>query len=395
MKNPWNLSESELKEKKAIFTATETCQQPQAWLDTLAILAEKRAEIETFVTPLLKKEKLQIIFTGAGTSDYVGDTIAPYLRNRLGKRVDAIATTDIVSSPAQYLEKDTPTVLVSFARSGNSPESVAAYDLAEQLVDEIYQIVITCNAEGTLAKRASKSEKGNALLIVNPAQTNDLGFAMTSSFTSMIISGLMVFTLGTFEENVKLVKRLAACGEKILENDHGLVDIANSNVKRLVFLGSAGLGGFAQEMCLKVLELTSGKLVAVSESIMGFRHGPKSIINDDTVVIAFVSTDAYTRQYDLDLLRELHNDQGGFKVLAVTAVPDAHVKALVDQNLVVDESTDSVWGNDAYMALGYALFGHILALAASLAQQITSDNPRPDGTVNRVVKGVTISIMQG
>ena len=194
MKNPWNLSESELKEKKAIFTATETCQQPQAWLDTLDILAEKRAEIEAFVTPLLKKAKLQIIFTGAGTSDYVGDTIAPYLRNRLGKRVDAIATTDIVSSPAQYLEKDTPTVLVSFARSGNSPESVAAYDLAEQLVDEIYQIVITCNAEGTLAKRASKSEKGKADKWADECNTGAINML---NYAGMITHGAF-FALVTF-----------------------------------------------------------------------------------------------------------------------------------------------------------------------------------------------------
>lgn len=388
MNNPWNLSEEALKERSAFNTVTEICQQPQAWLDTLDVLNAKRDEIEKFIRPLLAKDNLQVIFTGAGTSDYVGDTIAPYLKQKLGKRIDSIATTDIVSNPLQMLEKHTPTVLVSFARSGNSPESVAAYDLAEQIVDEIYQVVITCNSEGTLAKRAAG--KDNALLVLNPPQTNDLGFAMTSSFTSMVIGGLFVFDMASFEENVTLVKRLAACGELILKEDHGLVALANSGIERFVFVGSGGMHGLAQETCLKLLELTSGKVVAVSESTMGFRHGPKSIINDNTAIIMLMSGDPYTRQYDMDLLNELKNDGGKYKVVAVTLAPDAEVEKIVDKILVVDKEAESYWCNDAYQALCYVMFDHILALAASLAQGVTPDNPRPDGTVNRVVKGVII-----
>lgn len=390
MKNPWNLSEDELRTRKAYHTAVEVCQQPQAWRETLEVFEKQKAEIEAFVAPLLEKQNLRIVFTGAGTSDYVGDAIAPYLRKKLGLRVEGVATTDIVSNPLEYLEAKTPTVLVSFARSGNSPESVAAYDLAEQLVKEIYQIVITCNKDGKLAGRARHAEQKNALLILNPPQTNDLGFAMTSSFTSMMIGGLLVFDMEKFHENAALVRKIADCGERILAENHGLSDLAASDAERFVFLGSGGLGGFAQETCLKFLELTSGKIVAVSESTMGFRHGPKSIINDRTVVVEFISNDPYTRQYDLDLLRELKNDGGKFKVIAVASAKDQEIASLADQLLVVDPAAASPWGNDAYMALGYVLFDHILAVAASMAQQVTPDNPRPDGTVNRVVKGVTI-----
>lgn len=390
MHNPWNLTDDEVNKKSASHTVREICQQPKAWLDTIEVLAAKKDEIAAFVKPLMAKENLQIIFTGAGTSDYVGDTIAPYLKQKLGKRIEAIATTDIVASPLQHLEKHTPTVLVSFARSGNSPESVAAYDLAEQLVDEVYQVVITCNENGTLAKRAAKGEKGHTLLILNPPQTNDMGFAMTSSFTSMVIGGLMVFDMGNFEQNAALIKRLAACGEKILAKDHGLVELVNSDIERFVFIGSGPMQGLAQETCLKLLELTSGKVVSVCESVMGFRHGPKSIINDKTAVIMLMSGDPYTRQYDMDLLNELKNDSGKCTVWAISSAVDEAAAKLVDKLLVVDETAKSPWGNDAYQALCYVLFDHILALAASLAQGITPDNPRPDGTVNRVVKGVII-----
>ena len=151
--NFWKLSEEELKAKGAFNTAKEIYQQPKAWQETLDLLEANKEQIESFINPLLAKENVRIIFTGAGTSAYVGDIIAPYLREKTNKDVWAIATTDIVSAPTQYLLKDVPTVLISFARSGDSPESIGAFDLAEQLVDEIYQVVITCNKNGKLAKK--------------------------------------------------------------------------------------------------------------------------------------------------------------------------------------------------------------------------------------------------
>ena len=44
-----------------------------------------------------------------------------------------------------------PTLLVSFARSGDSPESVAAAELADQLLSDVHHLVLTCNADGRLA----------------------------------------------------------------------------------------------------------------------------------------------------------------------------------------------------------------------------------------------------
>lgn len=389
MTNPWNLSEEELKERDAVHTASEICQQPAAWLEMLRILEESESRIEAFVAPLLAKGNLRIIFTGAGTSAYVGDTAAPYLREKLNKRVDSLATTDIVANPTQFLERNTPTVLVSFARSGDSPESIAAYDLAEQIVADIHQIVITCNPNGTLAKRAEKN-KANTMVILTPKQTNDLGFAMTSSFTCMLIGALMVFDMKNFSRNRTCVERLAARAADILKQNHGLTALAEAGYERIAFLGSGSLRGLAKEACLKVLELTSGKFVSVSESVMGFRHGPKSIINDRTIVVMLMSGDAYTRQYEMDFLRELEHDGGRCKVVAVTQCADEEVNALADLTLAVDGSAAAPWADDAYQALGYIVFDHIFALASSLAHGVTPDNPRPDGSVNRVVKGVTI-----
>lgn len=391
--NPWNLSEEELREKGALNTAREICQQPDAWEETLGILKARQAEIEAFVKPLLQKQDLRIIFTGAGTSAYAGDVIAPYLREKTKRDVWSIATTDIVSAPGQFLIKQKPTVMVSFARSGDSPESIGTFDLAEQMVDEIYQIIITCNNNGALTKKA-KENADHTLSIYMPERTNDLGFAMTSSFTCMLLGGLMIFDMENFEANAALVKRIAACGRKILQLGQGLPELGAAGFERITFLGSGVLYGLARESCLKVLELTAGKIAAISESVMGFRHGPKSIINDKTLVVMLLSTDAYTHEYEIDFLRELYHDEGGFKVMAVCAAPDQEVQELADYTFVVDETADGIWGKDAYLALGYVLFDHIFALAASMAKGIASDTPCPSGSVNRVVKGVILHPLQ-
>ena len=387
--NPWNLSEKELKSKGAWNTATEICQQPDAWTETLHILEKQKDEIEAFVKPLTVKKDCRFIFTGAGTSAYAGDIIAPYLREKKGWDVWSVSTTDIVSVPNQFLAKTKPTVLISFARSGDSPESIGAFDLAEQILQEVYQIVITCNPQGALAVKA-KEKAEHTLLLYTPKQTNDLGFAMTSSFTCMLLSGLMVLDMENFAENAKLVSRIADCGKKILQEGQGLPELGAAGFERIIFLGSGSLYGLSRETCLKVLELTAGKIAAVSESVMGFRHGPKSIINDKTLVVVLLSADEYTHDYEMDFLRELKHDEGKFKVMTINAAQDKEVQSLSDYSFVVDKAAAGSWGKDAYLALAYVLFDHIFAVAASIAKKVYPDTPCPSGSVNRVVKGVIL-----
>ena len=352
-------------------------------------LEQEKTKIETFVKPLIDKNGLRIIFTGAGTSAYVSDVIAPYLREKTGRDVWSIATTDIVAAPTQYLLKNAPTVLVSFGRSGDSPESIGAFELAEQLVDEIYQIVITCNPNGMLANKA-KGKNEHTLVLYTPEMTNDLGFAMTSSFTCMLLSGLMLFDMNNFFENAVLVRKISECGRKILQESDKIGELGEIGFKRIAFLGSGSLYGLARETCLKVLELNAGKIAAVSETILGFRHGPKSIINDDTLVVIFLSSDSYTHMYEMDFLRELYHDQGKFKVMAISSAVDNEVAEIVDYAFVVDKEECRPWGKDAYLALAYVLFDHIFALSASILNGVLPDTPCPSGSVNRVVKGVTI-----
>ncbi|HJH07460.1 MAG TPA: SIS domain-containing protein, partial [Fusobacterium ulcerans] len=120
-------------EFKNCVTWKEIIQQPSIWREEVEIIKEKLPEISRFLDGI-KENKIKVIFTGAGSSEFVGNTINSYINSKVDIEVVSIPTTDIVSMPEQYLNKDTATILISCARSGNSPESVATVELADKLV---------------------------------------------------------------------------------------------------------------------------------------------------------------------------------------------------------------------------------------------------------------------
>ncbi len=375
-------TEEALKEKGAYWTAREIEQQPDAWLSAQGFLESNADVIEQFLRPLLRKPGLRIIFTGAGTSAFAGASIAPSLQQTLSLRIESIATTELVSNPLQYLQKTVPTLLVSFARSGNSPESVAAVSLAERCVEDCYQLVLTCNAEGELYRHCAQNERCLALLM--PKQTNDQSFAMTSSFSSMLLSAMSIFSgITRFGKHVDVI---AGSVSQLIANESARIqDIANKNFGRVVYLGSSGFKAIAQESSLKLLELTAGKTVTAFDSPLGFRHGPKSIVNSDTLVVVYISNDDYMRKYDLDLLRELRKDAEAGQVIAVAARAD---EAVCDGDyLLIDGMADSP---DDALLFPYVVFAQLYAFHHALRLHNTPDTPSASGTVNRVVQGVII-----
>lgn len=380
----FGFSEDMLKKLGATFTATEISQQPKLWRETYDIVKQNKNKIEEFLNKNLKSNT-RIILTGAGTSDYVGDSLYLHLAKTLNLRVEAIATTDLVSNPHEFLEEDTKTILVSYARSGNSPESIGAYDIFKDNVKDIAQLVITCNEEGELARKSLEDE--NTLCLLMPKESNDKSFAMTSSFSCMLLATLLTFDIKNLEENKKYVDIISDKADFILDNDwKEIIELVELDCERVVYLGSGALKGLCQEMALKNLELTSGKTVTVCESVLGFRHGPKSIINDNTLVIFMNSINEYTNLYDMDLIREIHGDVGNHKLAVISYKKNDELNSLCDRYIEIN-------GEDIpeiYTLFNYMLFGQMFGLFSSLHLGISPDNPRPDGTVNRVVKGVII-----
>ncbi|MBA2535227.1 MAG: SIS domain-containing protein [Rubrobacter sp.] len=375
------LAPDQLERQGAWHTAREIAQQPAVWSETNESVRSHREETCAFLRPLFGRQDLRVVLTGAGTSAFAGDILAPALSRRLGRRVDAVATTDAVSNPNEYFAEDLPTLLVSFARSGNSPESIAATALADQRLSECHHLVLTCDPDGRLYRDHSRA--GRSLAFLMPERANDQGFAMTSSFTSMLLAAWLILGAVTPED---LVDRLSGAAERLLrtryEHARGL---ASSGYGRVVYLGSGPLKGLAYESALKMLELTAGAVVTSFDSPMGFRHGPKSILDGRTLAVVYVSGDPYTRRYDLDLLDELRRSMRPEDIVAVAAAPFAGSDEFGVWVLDGLEGLD-----DPVLALPFVLVAQLLGLYFSLALGRTPDNPFPTKEVNRVVQGVTI-----
>lgn len=356
-------------------TILEIGQQPEAWRE---VAGSTDAEAAAFLREIGARPNLRVILTGAGSSAFAGDIAAPALRRHLNRRVEAVPTTDIVASPLDFLERHTPTLLVSFGRSGNSPESVATTVLADELVEDVWHLILTCDRNGRLGR--AHSGRANSLVVYMPERTNDTGFAMTSSLTSMLLSCLLM--LGPAEPGD--VDALARAAQSVIELQPDIRTLAQSKKRRIVYLGSGALEGLAQESALKLLELTAGEVVTYFDSPLGFRHGPKSVLDFDTVVVVYVSTDPYTRRYDLDIIAEIRAQLGQDAVTVITTEP---IPAELGPAVVLPGLAGL---DDALVALPYLVFAQYLALFTSLAYAKAPDNPFPSGEVSRVVKGVTI-----
>lgn len=379
---------SKLEDCSGLNTAKEIIQQPDTWRESIKNLIKNKIEIKSFIDSFLSKKEFRIILTGAGTSAFAGEVCEPYLTSLLNKRVEAIATTDLVASPKSYFIKDIPTLLVSFARSGNSPESVHAVNLASQLVDDLYQIVITCNENGKLAKNTVNDEK--SLLLLMPPQTNDLGFAMTSSFTTMVLNAMAVFNINNIENFSSDVDKLSNSVNDFIENNiEKVTSLSNEDFERIVYLGSSTSKGIARESALKVLELTAGKVNASYDTPLGFRHGPKSVVDDETVSVIYISNDEYTRKYDLDLAKEMLTHKKNDKVVIVGDNIEEDILNKADYVFNVENINYTV-ENEVLLPLQQIIFGQMLSFLKSVNLGITPDNPCPTGEVNRVVQGVIL-----
>ncbi len=364
-------------------TAREIAQQPDLWREVADIVARRRVDLDAFLSPLLAQPRLRVVLTGAGTSAFAGQVLAPALSRQLSRVVEAVATTDLVSAPRESFPVDVPTLLVSFARSGDSPESLAATRLADQCLTEVHHLVVTCNADGQLALDHAAATR--SLVLQMPAASNDRGFAMTSSFTCMVLGTAL--TLGG-DLTADGVDRLVAAGRAVVDQAGPVVDaLAATGPRSVVYLGSGSLKGLAQESALKLIELTTGAITVTADSCLAFRHGPKAVLDDATVVVVYLSGDRYTRAYDLDLVRELRAQLGAGQVYVVDGDDEADPALGAGPRIAVPGLAGL---GDVFLAVAAAPVPQLMGLASSLAIGRTPDNPFPDGEVNRVVQGVTV-----
>ena len=382
----YGLSQAYFDEKSCGHTAREIAHQPDMWLDLCKILEKNKNAIKDFMAKIGPLKDIRIILTGAGSSGFVGSMVSSFAAISGGLRSEAIHTTDIVSAPDAYFSKDCdkPTLLISFARSGNSPESDGAVHVARKLVKNLYEVAIVCGGDSKLYKTTLESDK--SLVLVMPKGTNDKAFAMTSSVSTMTLAGFALLNPDKTDEIISDITNLAALVEKngpIMYK--AATDCTAWDFERTWYLGSGPLAHLAKEAALKMMELSNGAVVAGSNSSAEFRHGPKTVVCPKALTVHFISNNSFTAKYDMDLLNELCREREGNKVVAL------NVKPLEGPDLTITYNSEK-FGIGADIAVGMQglVFMQMLSMNKSIALGLPTDNPSPKGLVNRVVQGVTV-----
>ena len=374
-----------LTSRGGFFTAKEIQSQPGLWRETYSKLVREKAAILSFIDKVLEKECPYVILTGAGTSAFIGEALLGPYQKKWGVNTRAIATTDIITHPEDYFMRHRPTLLISFARSGDSPESLATVELADKYCDDIYKLNITCNKDGELAQRSTGK---NSYVFLLPEETNDKSLAMTSSFTSMLLAGLLILNIRKIESMLPIVERLQACGNYILEHYlDALKKLAEADFKKVVFLGSGPIFGAAHESHLKVQELSDGNVVCIYDSFLGFRHGPRAVVKNDTVVVYLLSNNPHVRKYEADLIRSINETSAHVRSVAVGNNFDPKDFS-IDQSIEFPNGIDDI--PEEFLPVFYILPAQIIGFFKSMSLGLSPDSPSNSGSITRVVQGVKI-----
>ena len=381
--NNMGVENSLLKEHATVYTANEIASQPDLWLKIYKQILNDKGRISSFLDEALP-EVCKIILTGAGTSAFIGLSLHGTFYRSLKIHTDAIATTDLVSHPNDYFFKDETIILVSFARSGNSPESTAAVDLADKLCKKCFHLVITCDAAGQLVRCQSNS---TSLIILLPPETNDRGLAMTISYSGMLLCGFLVARLKEIEALSNQIDILRNYGITILDKyTPRLKEIASIGFDRVVFLGSGPFYGTATESQLKLQELTDGTIICKNDSYLGFRHGPKAVTNETTLIVFIFSNNRYVQQYEKDLVLSMKK---GKKPLFTIAIFESPVSGLeFDLEIKLSDSGNHL--DEELLTVCDILPAQILGFFKSLAIGLNPDAPSESGAISRVVENVVI-----
>jgi tagatose-6-phosphate ketose/aldose isomerase len=357
------LKQSEARYPSESLVAAEIARQPVLWPTTL----------ERTLAAIGQREfgGLPVIVTGAGTSAYAAAAVAEAWP---GAR--AIATTDLLLQSSAETDLAVPFIaegglLISLARSGDSPESVAVVERFQRLFPAVHHLAFVCNSEGRLAKTP-----GVEAICLDP-RTNDRSLAMTSSFSNLVLGGLAL--LHGQQLAAALPEICREVTDQLTALNAAAEQVAAWCDDRVVVLAS-GMHALANEASLKIVEMTDGRVFAMPESYLGLRHGPICFLRERTPVICFSSMDANKRRYEQDLVEDL-KQRGLGKVVLIgngDSGGDMNVRA-------------SAWNlPDSLRTPFEVVFAQLLAYHLSVHANVNPDNPSPHGTITRVVKPFSI-----
>lgn len=384
-----DLSEEEKRKRGVLHTPQEIFQQPQTWPVTYRRCVEKKAELSAFLKGSgVGGELAPVIYlVGAGTSDYVGRALSNLIRERWNCESWAVPSTDLLTNLEDYVLPRRKYLWISFSRSGDSSEGVAVLERALADYPQIRHLVVTCNHAGSMVEACARRPDQAMALVLDQA-VNDRGLAMTSSFSNMVVAGQCLAhldSLGEYEQILTQLVEAAKTNRSQFAQEASC--LAQVDFSKACFVGSGTLAAVAEESALKLLELTAGKISTMSQSVLGLRHGPMSVLDADTLFVMFMSNQERRRNYELDLLKEIRAKELVGVLVVVTPGKFERVESIADQLLSLDLPAAVA---DEYRPPVDIIFGQMLGLFSSLRAGLQPDRPSPTGAISRVVSHVTI-----
>jgi tagatose-6-phosphate ketose/aldose isomerase len=369
--------EEEQRKSGYFHTLREILQQPATWLVTGRQLASISDELLQTVDGAAT-----LVLTGSGSSEYAGESVRLPLQNRLKIPALTLGGGMLLTHGSKAIGPSRPGLMVSLARSGDSPESVEAISIVLETEPDFRHLVITCNAQGRLATTYRDDPRVKVVLLAD--QTNDRSLVMTSSFTNMVLAASALGWLRTPGEYMGLVRGLSQKADELLSTHFDtLAAAARREFHRAVFLASGARLGAARESALKMVEMTAGRVSAMSETYLGLRHGLMSAVHPDTLIVCFLSSQPPVRAYECDLIRELNEKQLGMaKIIFGEAIP----ADLVQEGDVTIECSGVADLGDDNMPVLDVMLGQVLGLFRSMKEGLQPDSPSSDGVINRVVQ---------
>jgi tagatose-6-phosphate ketose/aldose isomerase len=358
------------------YTIREICQQPATWAATARHLKEFRSLVAGSLASCRR-----IVLTGSGSSQYAGECAAPALERDLGRTVEVAGGGDLLLKRRASVAGE-PTLVVSLARSGESPESAAVVETLLETEPRTHHLIVTCNSEGKLAKAFAGHSRVRVIDL--GAQVNDRSLVMTSSFTNLVLAARFLGWVEKAGEFAGMVDQLDRAGRQLLAKWPDCLGAwVSGDVRRIVFLGSGGRLGACRESALKVLEMTAGKVASMAQTYLGLRHGPMCFIDERTLVVCYLSADPLIRNYERDLILELNAKRlGARKLIAGVADPGAGLcqgrDLVVPYELLEDAADDNLAVLDVMIA-------QILGFHRSLEEGLQPDCPSVNGVISRVV----------
>jgi tagatose-6-phosphate ketose/aldose isomerase len=358
-------------------TIREICQQPATWIETARRMIEFRAKVSACVAGCER-----VVLTGSGSSQFAGECVAPALRRDLRLPVDVLGGGELVLGASASVAGE-PTLVVSLARSGESPESAAAIHRLLETEPRTRHLIVTCNAEGRVAREFADNLRVRVVSLND--EVHDRSLVMTSSFTNLALSARFLGWLSRPDEFAAMANRLGLAARRLLTAwPDRLGGFVAGGINRMVFLGDGCRFGAARESALKLLEMTGGKVATMAETYLGLRHGPMCFVNERTLLVCFLSSDPLVRAYERDLIAELDAKRLGARKLVVGA-EDPGAGLCKSSDLAVSYELAGQDADDADLALLDVMIGQILGFHRCREEGLQPDSPSEMGIISRVV----------